>query len=78
MLLVAAACAAAAVGVWRGSRWGYRVAVGLLAVNLLGDIANATLRGDWRTLVGVPIGGAMLLYLLSRRARAWFEPGRET
>jgi hypothetical protein len=48
--------------------------VGLLAVNLLGDTLNAAARGDWRMLIGIPIGGVMLAYLLSRRARAWFEP----
>jgi hypothetical protein len=29
-------------------------------------------RGDWQTLIGLPIGGAMLAYLLSRRIRDWF------
>jgi hypothetical protein len=78
MLLVAAACAGAAVGVWIGQRWGHRLAVALLAVNLLGDTLNATLRGDWRTLIGLPIGGAMLAYLLTRRTRAWFGRRPET
>jgi hypothetical protein len=73
MTLVAAACAGTAVGLWIGARWGHRLAAGLLGVNLLGDTLNAVLRGDWRTLIGIPIGGAMLAYLLSRRARTWFE-----
>jgi hypothetical protein len=63
MLLVSAACAGAAVGLWRRQRWGYWLAVGILATNLLGDIANAIFRQDWRALIGVPIGGAILLYL---------------
>ncbi len=74
MLVVAAACAGAAIGLWRGQRWGQQLAVGLLGVNLLGDLANVVLRGDWRTLIGVPVGGAMLAYLLSRRIRARFAP----
>jgi hypothetical protein len=73
MSVVAAACIAAAVGLWTGARWGQRLATGVLAVNLLGDTLNAVLRSDWRTLIGIPIGGAMLAYLLSRRARVWFE-----
>jgi hypothetical protein len=73
MALVAAACAGAAIGIWRGARLGHRLAAGLLGVNLLGDTLNAVVRSDWRTLIGIPIGGAMLAYLLSRRARAWFE-----
>jgi uncharacterized membrane protein (DUF2068 family) len=67
MILVAAGCATAAVGLWQRRRWGYWTAVVLLTANLLGDTLNATLRGDWRTLIGLPIGGAMLAYLLRRR-----------
>ena len=73
MLSVALACAGAAVGLWRGERWGHRLAVAVLGVNLAGDLANTILRGDRRTLIGLPIGGAMLLYLLSRRVRGRFS-----
>ena len=73
MLLVATACAAGATGLWRGKRWGHRLAVALLSLNLVGDVANALFRGDRRTLVGLPIGGAMLGYLLSRRIRDRFR-----
>jgi hypothetical protein len=62
----------AAVGLWTHRRWGYRVGIAVLSVNLLGDLLNAVVRGDWRTLIGLPIGGAMLAYLLSRRIRNWF------
>jgi uncharacterized membrane protein (DUF2068 family) len=72
MLLVALACGGAAVGLWRRRRWGQRLALGLLSINLLGDLLNALMRADWRTLIGLPIGGAMIAYLLSRRVRAWF------
>jgi hypothetical protein len=73
MLTIALACAGAAVGLWRGERWGHRLAVAVLGVNLVGDLANAILRGDRRTLIGLPLGGAMLLYLLSRRVRGRFS-----
>lgn len=73
MLVVAVACAGAAIGLWRGKRWGQQLTIGVLSVNLLGDLANGVLRGDWRTLIGVPTGGAMLAYLLSRRIRAHFS-----
>jgi hypothetical protein len=73
MLAVAASCAGAAVGLWTRRRWGHRLALAILSVNLIGDSVNAVVRGDWRTLVGVPIGGAMLAYLLRHRIRAWFE-----
>ena len=77
MILVAVACASAAVGLWIRRRWGYRIAVGLLSVNLVGDVLNGLVRGDWRTLIGVPIGGAMLAYLLRRPVRAEFIAGRQ-
>ena len=71
MIFVAVACTCAAVGLWTRQRWGYRLAVGLLIVNLVGDAVNAVVRSDWRTLVGLAIGGVMLAYLLSRRVRDW-------
>ena len=40
---VSALCALASVGLWRGARWGYWLAVALLAINLLGDILNVLL-----------------------------------
>lgn len=30
-------CAAAAIGLWQESRWGYRIAIGVMVVNLIGD-----------------------------------------
>ena len=42
------------------------------AVNLIGDLGNAFLRGDLRTLIGLPIGGALIGYLLSPRVRELF------
>jgi uncharacterized membrane protein (DUF2068 family) len=72
MLLVAIACAGAAVGLWTRARWGLWLAVVLLTSNLVGDLVNA-LRGDPRTLIGLPIAAALIFYLLSARTRAQFE-----
>jgi len=69
MFTVATACALAAIGLWIGARWGQRLALGVLAVNLAGDTVNAVIRGDLRTLIGLPIAGAMILYLLSPGTR---------
>jgi len=74
MLGVMVACAGAAAGLGTGRRWGYRLAVGLLSVNLVGDLGNALVRGDFRTLIGLPIGGLLLAYLFSRRVRERFRP----
>ena len=67
MAVVATACATAAVGLWHSARWGYITAVVVLSINLLGDTMNAFIAHDWRTLIGLPIGGAMIIYLVSRR-----------
>lgn len=69
MVTVSASCGIAAIGLWRLKRWGWQVAIALLSINLLGDLANAVVRDDWRTLIGMPIGGAMLLYLTRPRLR---------
>jgi hypothetical protein len=72
MIVVAAGCAMSAVGLARSTWWGHRLALALLAVNLLGDAGNALVRGDLRTLIGLPIGGAMIAYLLTPRVRRCF------
>jgi hypothetical protein len=38
----------------------------ILAANLLGDLGNAVFAGDSRALIGVPIAGAAIAYLLRR------------
>ena len=72
MCAVCVSCASAAVGLWRGARWGYWLAVALLACNLLGDVANVVTGTEPRAAVGIPIVLAILAYLLSRRARYFF------
>jgi uncharacterized membrane protein (DUF2068 family) len=69
MATVCAACALAARGLWRQAPWGRWLALAILTVNLIGDAANAFLRGDLRTLIGLPIGGALIAYLVVRYDR---------
>src|SRR5947208_11841958 len=66
MVVVGSACALAAMGLATRARWGVPLALGILAVNLIGDLVNAFVRHDLRTLIGLPIGGAMIAYLLMR------------
>jgi len=70
MLIVGAACALAAIGLAHRASWGIPLALVILAVNLVGDTLNAFLRHDLRTLIGLPIGGAMIAYLLYARRSA--------
>ena len=74
---VAGACGLAAWGLWTRTRWGHSLAVAVLVVNLIGDTANALIRGDLRTLVGLPIGGALIAYLLSAKVRGEFSADGE-
>ena len=67
-------CAAAGIGLWRGSRWGYWIAVGLMVTNLLGDVTNVALGTEPRAIVGVPIVAAILVYLImSKKVRDFFS-----
>lgn len=73
---VCLACASAAIGLWQGAYWGYRLAFGILVVNLLGDVANVLLAGEYKAAIGVPIVIAILAFLRSSRTRAFFGPAR--
>lgn len=67
MAAVGTGCGCAAVGLARQKIWGRRLAIGILAVNLAGDSINAIARHGPRTLIGLPIGGAMIAYLWKAR-----------
>jgi hypothetical protein len=67
MIVIGSACALAAIGLATRARWGVPLALGILVVNLVGDLLNAFVRHDLRTLIGLPIGGAMIAYLLIAR-----------
>lgn len=64
MITVGTACGGAAFGLARGTEWGRRLAIAILSVNLSGDLINAFIRQDLRTLIGLPVGGAMIFYLV--------------
>ncbi len=68
MGVVCAACGTAALGLRRCKRWGYWTAFAILTINLAGDTTNAVIAHDWRTLIGLPIGGAMVVYLVTKRS----------
>jgi hypothetical protein len=72
LAVVSVACAGAAFGLWHGRRWGYRLAIGLLAVNLTGDLINTILGTEPRAAVGIPIVAAILALLATGRVRQYF------
>jgi hypothetical protein len=67
MAVVGVACGLSAIGLAKNAEWGRRLAIGVLTVNLIGDSLNALLRHDPRTLIGLPIGGLMIWYLVKKR-----------
>ncbi len=73
MASVSCACALAAAGLWRGAEWGRRLAIAILVANLAGDSMNAIVRHDLRTLIGLPIGGLMIWYLMRADVRDSFS-----
>jgi hypothetical protein len=72
MEAVGVACAFAAIGLARNARRGRSLGILILVVNLVGDLTNAFVRYDLRTVIGVPIAGAMIFYLTRQdRPRAF-------
>src|SRR5262249_2196351 len=75
--VVCLACAASAYGFFMGRRWGYRLGVAGLLINLTGDVVNAALGIEPRAWVGVPVVAVVLWYLLSRQVRDFFRGASE-
>ena len=69
MLTVGTACIFAAIGLWRGTVWGTRLALTILSLNIIGDLVNTLLRHDYRALIGLPVGAAMIFFLV--RSGGW-------
>jgi hypothetical protein len=72
MVALGTGCTLTAIGLWHGTLWGMRLALAILFVNIIGDLVNVLMRHDYRSLVGLPIAGAMIFYL------ARFTSGRRT
>jgi len=64
MVGVACGSGSAALGLARNAEWGRWLAIAVLAVNLIGDSLNALFARDAKTLIGLPIGGLMILFLV--------------
>ena len=72
-VLLSFALTCAAVGWFRLRRWGWRLAITIISIQLAGDVVNL-LRGDLlRGITGFLIAGGLLLYLLRPRVRRAFH-----
>ena len=67
---IGTACGLAAVGLAQAAKWGRWLAIGILTANLIGDSVNALLRHDPKTLIGLPIAGLMIWYLVKTKVSA--------
>ena len=74
---VCLACAISALSLWNLWFWGYVLAIGVLTINLMGDAVSAVVRSDPITLIGLPIGGALIWYLVRPNVRALFIRGTD-
>jgi hypothetical protein len=71
-LLLSATLITAGIGWFQHRLWGWRLAVAIMSMQILGDLVNCV-RGDWlRGGTGFIIAGALLLFLLQPRIRAAF------
>ena len=73
MAAVCIACIFTTIGLWLAQRWGYWLAIVMLVVNLCGDVINVITGTEPRAIIGIPIVGVILVYLLRKRTRDHFN-----
>jgi hypothetical protein len=73
MISVCIACLFTTIGLWLGRRWGYWLAVVMLVVNLCGAVINVITGTEPRAIIGIPIVGVILAYLLRKRTKYHFN-----
>jgi hypothetical protein len=74
-LLLGASLAVAGVGWFKHRLWGWRLAVAIIAVQVLGNLVNAFMGDLVRGGVGFIIAGALLFYLFRPEVRSAFASG---
>ena len=62
-----------AIGWFRRRRWGWGLAVTIIALNMVGDIVNVIRGEGLKGAVGVAIAGMLLVYLTRRGVRNYFR-----
>jgi hypothetical protein len=75
-LLLGIALAVASIGWFKSRRWGWRLAVAVIAIQIIGDLVNAFAGHAVEGGLGVAMAGALLLYLLSADVREAFGNGK--
>jgi hypothetical protein len=72
MATVSALCCLTALGLAKRAEWGRRLAIAVFMINAAGDLANATLGHDFRTLIGLPVAALLVAYLMRPAIRSHF------
>ena len=75
-LLLSFALAVASIGWFKYRLWGWRLAVAIIATQVLGDLVNAFMGDVVRGSIGFVIAVALLVYLLRPEVRAAFANGK--
>jgi hypothetical protein len=75
-LVLSAALATAGVGWFRRRLWGWKLAVAIIATQVLGDLTSIFMGHFVMGAVGVTIAAALLLYLLRPEVRGAFVARR--
>jgi hypothetical protein len=71
-LLLSAALAVAGRGWFKRRLWGWRLAVVVVAIQVLGDLLNVLMGNVVKGAIGFTLAGALLIYLLRSDVRAAF------
>lgn len=71
-LLLGVTLAVAGTGWFKRRLWGWRLAVAIIATQVLGDLANVFLGRVVEGAIGVAISGALLFYLLRPAVKSVF------
>jgi hypothetical protein len=74
--LLGIALFAAGTGWFRRRRWGWRLAVAIVATQVLGDMVNVFIGDVIRGAVGFIVASALFVYLLRQKVRDAFGSGK--
>lgn len=73
MFVVSIFCGLAAYGLWNGELWGYYIAIGMLIINLIGDIYNFGSGIERRAFIGIPIVILILFFITKPEIKKYFS-----
>jgi uncharacterized membrane protein (DUF2068 family) len=73
MFVVSIFCGLAAYGLWNAKLWGYYIAIGMLIINLIGDIYNFGSGIERRAFIGIPIVILILFFIMKPQIRMYFQ-----